>query len=113
MGTRAVGGYIRKGFLMTATEVANLRQEIIECAASNGIGADEVEIYEEELDRPSVELIACIEAVLEADESYMIVPSLLHFAGFNNPLEVRRDLESRGIKVLSARRDVPHRDSEV
>ncbi|MFK4084634.1 hypothetical protein ACI2LF_11030 [Kribbella sp. NPDC020789] len=86
---------------MSATELALLRQQIMACAASKGIDVDA--IYEEELDRNSVQLVACIDAVLDADESYLIVPSLLHFAGFNNPLEVRRDLESRGIKVLTAR----------
>ncbi|HEY0693009.1 MAG TPA: hypothetical protein VGD71_28685 [Kribbella sp.] len=86
---------------MTATELAILRQQIVACATSNGIEVDA--IYEEDLDQNSVELVACIDALLDADESYLIVPSLLHFAGFNNPLEVRRDLESRGIKVLTAR----------
>ncbi|MFF1818290.1 hypothetical protein ACFVWG_13405 [Kribbella sp. NPDC058245] len=91
---------------MSATELATLRQEIVACAVSHGIAIDR--IYEEDLDRNSVELVACIDALLDADESYLIVPSLLHFAGFNNPLEVRRDLESRGIKVLTSRDDSRH-----
>ncbi|WP_405058617.1 hypothetical protein OG474_38630 [Kribbella sp. NBC_01505] len=101
MGTRTASGYIRKGFLTTVTELAILRRQIVACAESNGVEVDA--IYEEELDRNSVELVACIDALLDADEAYLIVPSLLHFAGFNNPLEVRRDLESRGIRVLTVR----------
>ncbi|MFF1820414.1 hypothetical protein ACFVWG_24120 [Kribbella sp. NPDC058245] len=97
---------------MTATEVARLRDEIINCATANGIDVDEVQIFEEEVDRRSVELIGCIDTLLDADESYLIVPSLFHFAGFNNPLEVRRDLESRGITVLSARHAAPQHESE-
>jgi hypothetical protein len=101
MGTRLACGYIRKGFLMSAAEVDSLRQQIARCAASRGIKVDA--IYEEDLDRASAQLVACIDALLDADEPYLIVPSLLHFAGFNNPLEVRRDLLSRGIEVLIAR----------
>jgi len=101
MGTRLACGYLRKRFLMSATDVESLRQQIATCAAATGIEVNA--IYEEELDRASAQLVACIDALLDADESYLIVPSLLHFAGFNNPLEVRRDLESRGIKVLTAR----------
>ncbi|MFC9690254.1 hypothetical protein ACFTSF_17035 [Kribbella sp. NPDC056951] len=85
---------------MEAAEVELLRRQIASCAAARGIEVDA--IYEEDLDRNSVQLVACIDAVLEADRSYLIVPSLLHFAGFNNPLEVRRDLQSRGIEVLIA-----------
>lgn len=100
MGARVAYGYLRKGFLMSAAEVESLRQQIAQCASANGI--EVAAIYEEDLDRASAQLVACIDALLEADESYLIVPSLLHFAGFNNPLEVRRDLHSRGIKVLIA-----------
>lgn len=100
MGTRLACGYLRKGFLMSATEIDSLRQQIAKCAAAKGLEVDA--IYEEELDRASAQLVSCIDALLDADEPYLIVPSLLHFAGFNNPLEVRRDLRSRGIEVLIA-----------
>jgi hypothetical protein len=99
MGTRHACGYLTKGFLISATEV-ELRQLITRCAAAKGIALDA--IYEEELDRPCAQLTVCIDSLLEAGESYLIVPRLLHLAGFNNPLEVRRDLRSRGIEVVVA-----------
>jgi hypothetical protein len=107
VGTQAVCGYLRKGFLMSSTEISELRRLILDCATENGltVGA----IYEEELDRASDQLAECIASVLGADESIVIIPSLLHLAGFGNPLDVRNDFQSQGVQVLIARPAVPLR----
>jgi hypothetical protein len=100
VGTRAVCGYLRKGFLMTSSEVEVLRRSILDHAVSQGLTVDA--IYEEELDPASDQLADCIGALIGADEPIMIIPSLLHFAGFGIPLEVRRDFQTQGIHVLVA-----------
>ena len=105
VGTRAVCGYLRKGFLMTATEIGLLRRMILDCAAAHGLSVDA--IYEEELDRVSEQLVDCIDAILDADEPVMIVPSLLHLASFGNPLEVRSNFQGQGIRVLIAQNPSP------
>ncbi|TDC33157.1 hypothetical protein [Kribbella albertanoniae] len=105
VGTRAVCGYLRKAFLMTSSEVDELRRSILDCAASQELTVDA--IYEEELDRASDQLVECIGALIGADQPVLIIPSLLHFAGFGNPLEVRRDFQTQGIHVLVAQDSRP------
>jgi len=98
VGPRAVCGYLRKAFLMTSPELDDLRRSILDRATSEGLSVDA--IYEEELDRASDQLVKCIGALIDADQPVLIIPNLVHFAGFGNPLEVRRDFEGQGIRVL-------------
>jgi hypothetical protein len=100
VGTRSVCGYLRKGFVMRSTEIVALRQQILNCAAGRGMAVDA--IYEEEADRVSDRLSECLGVVLKADEPVLIVPSLLHFSGLGNPLDVRRDFQGQGVRVLVA-----------
>lgn len=102
VGTRAVCGYLKKGFLMSSGEVAALRRMILDCAAENSLVVNK--IFEDELDRSTDQLAECLFVLLGADEPIMIVPDLAHFAGNGNPLRVRRDFEAEGVKVLVARR---------
>jgi hypothetical protein len=102
MGTRAVCGYLKKGFLMSSGEVTALRRLILDCADENGLVVDK--IFEDGLDMSTDQLAECLFVLLGADEPIMIVPDLMHFAGNGSPTRVRRDFEREGVKVLVARR---------
>lgn len=108
VGTRAVCGYLQKRWMMTSGEVAALRQQILECAAENGLTVDK--IFEEDLDRTFVQLSDCVFALLDGDERVMIVPDLSHFAGLGNPLLVRDMLKVDNVKVICARPRPPQID---
>jgi hypothetical protein len=85
---------------MPSTEIADLRRTILDCAQSEGLAVDA--IHEEEVDRVSYQLEECISALIKAGDPTIVVPSLMHLAALGNPLEVRRDFESQGIRVLVA-----------
>ncbi|MFI5729870.1 hypothetical protein ACIA49_07070 [Kribbella sp. NPDC051587] len=87
---------------MTSTEVMLLRRSIMDRAVQEGFAADEVEIYEEELDRAAEKLTACLNALLDAELRVMIIPSLLHLSALGNPLQVRSLFEQQGIRVVLA-----------
>lgn len=108
VGTRAVCGYLKKRFLMTSREVADLRQMIVDCAAENGLAVDK--IFVAELDMASDQLSECLFTLADVDEPVMIIPDLAHFAGNGNPLEIRRAFELAGIKILCARSRPPSID---
>lgn len=100
VATQAVCGYLRKEFMMSSRQVAVMRRQIVNCARKHGLEVDK--IFVQEVDRASDQLVECVYQILGADEPTIIVPSLLHFAGYGSPLEVKRDFESQGIKVLIA-----------
>lgn len=85
---------------MSGAEAAALRQMILDCAVSHEMPLDA--IYVDELDTAPAQLTECIAAVVAADESILIVPSLIHFAGLGNPVEVRADFERHGVTTLIA-----------
>jgi hypothetical protein len=91
--------------MMRSTEIAALRQLILDCADERGLEVDK--IFEDELDMSTDQLSECLGVLLCADEPVMIVPDLSHFAGNGNPFHVKHAFEQEGIQVLSARRRPP------
>ena len=91
---------------MPSAEVAELRRMILNCAQSEGMAVEA--IHEEELDRISDQLEECINALIKAGDATIVVPSLMHLAALGNPLEVRRDFETQGIRVLVANTSPKH-----
>lgn len=102
VATRLVFGYFEKSFMMNGSEAAAMRQRIIDCATHHGLAVDA--IYVDEIETAPAQLAELVAEILSAEESVMIIPSLLHLARLGNPIDARADFENNGVRVLVSRR---------
>jgi hypothetical protein len=94
-------GYVREHFLMTAAELARMKQHLVDFAAVEGFTLRA--IFVEQVETAPAAFQALIEAANRYQVSAVVVPSLTHLTDSTTPTSMKDHLEHyTGARVMVA-----------